>query len=139
MQTSPKANRRIFSLTCYFQCKKYQILPNFPVRKIGRNAKFLWSFRRSVQIFMENAFLHNIFTPGNQIKLSYFMQCFLESQCLHFFNCHILNLCLRHTNFLKKRLQHRSFPVNFTKFLRTALLQNTSGGRFLAKKLTIAC
>ena len=33
-------------------------------------------------------------------------------------------------NFIKKRLQHRCFPVNITKFLRAAFLQNTSGGCF---------
>ena len=27
----------------------------------------------------------------------------------------------------KKRLQHRCFPVNFTKFIRTPFLQNTTG------------
>ena len=31
---------------------------------------------------------------------------------------------------LKQRLQHRCFLVNFAKFLRTALLKNTSGGCF---------
>ena len=30
----------------------------------------------------------------------------------------------------KKRLQHRCFPVKFTKFLITTFLQNTSGGCF---------
>ena len=30
-------------------------------------------------------------------------------------------------NFIKNRLWHRCFPVNFTKFLRTPFLQNTSG------------
>ena len=34
---------------------------------------------------------------------------------------------LRPANLLKKRLWHRCFPVNFTKFLRTPFLQNTSG------------
>ena len=29
-------------------------------------------------------------------------------------------------NFIKKRLQHRCFPVNIAKFLRTAFLWNTS-------------
>ena len=29
-------------------------------------------------------------------------------------------------NFIKKRLQHRCFPMKFTKFLRTPFLQNTS-------------
>ena len=31
-------------------------------------------------------------------------------------------------NFVKERLQHRCFPVKFTKLLRTSFLQNTSGG-----------
>ena len=33
-------------------------------------------------------------------------------------------------NFIKKRLQHRCFLVNFAKFLRTSFLQNTSGSCF---------
>ena len=33
---------------------------------------------------------------------------------------------LRPATLLKKRLRHRCFPVNFAKFLRTPLLQNTS-------------
>ena len=37
-------------------------------------------------------------------------------------------------NFIKKRLWHRSFPVNFAKFLRTPFLQNTSG-RLLLQRL----
>ena len=32
--------------------------------------------------------------------------------------------------FIKKRLQPRCFPVNISKFLRTAFLQNTSGDCF---------
>ena len=32
---------------------------------------------------------------------------------------------LRSASSFKKRLQHRSFPVNFAKFLRTTFLQNT--------------
>ena len=34
-------------------------------------------------------------------------------------------------SFLKKRLWHRCFPVNFSKFLRTPFLRNTSGQLFL--------
>ena len=37
------------------------------------------------------------------------------------------NTCARFS-FLKKRLWHRCFPVNFAKFLRTSFLQNTFGG-----------
>ena len=33
-------------------------------------------------------------------------------------------------NFIKERLQHRCFPVNIAKFLRTAFLWNTSGSCF---------
>ena len=29
--------------------------------------------------------------------------------------------CLKASNFIKKRLQHRCFPVNIAKFLRTAI------------------
>ena len=34
---------------------------------------------------------------------------------------------LRPATLLKKRLWYRCFPVNFAKFLRTPILQNTSG------------
>ena len=33
---------------------------------------------------------------------------------------------VRPATLLKKRLKHRCFPVNFMKFLRTPVLQNTS-------------
>ena len=36
-------------------------------------------------------------------------------------------------NFLKKKYQHRCFPVKFERFLRARFLQNTSGGCFLRK------
>ena len=36
----------------------------------------------------------------------------------------------RPATLLKKRLWHRCFPVNFATFLRTPVLQNTSGGCF---------
>ena len=41
----------------------------------------------------------------------------------------ILNKVAGHrpATLLKKRLWHRYFPVNFTKFLRTPFLQNSSG------------
>ena len=31
------------------------------------------------------------------------------------------------SNFIKKSLWHKCFPVNFAKFIRTTFLQNTSG------------
>ena len=39
---------------------------------------------------------------------------------------------LRPAILLKKRLWHRSFPVNFVRFLRTSFLQNTSGQLLLS-------
>ena len=33
-------------------------------------------------------------------------------------------------NFIKRRLQHRCFPMKFEKFSRTPFLQNSSGGYF---------
>ena len=38
---------------------------------------------------------------------------------------------LRPTSWLKKRLWHRCFPINFVKFSRTPILENTSGRLFL--------
>ena len=38
---------------------------------------------------------------------------------------------LKAWNVIKKRLQHRCFPVIIAKILRIAFLQNTSGGCFL--------
>ena len=40
---------------------------------------------------------------------------------------------LRPATPLKNRLQHRYFPANFAKFLRTPFLQNTSGRLRLVK------
>ena len=41
----------------------------------------------------------------------------------------------RPVTLVKKSLQHRCFPVNFAKFLRTPFLKNTSGGCFCTKSL----
>ena len=48
---------------------------------------------------------------------------------------------LKACNFIKKRLQHKFFPVKFAKFLRTPPLQNTSRGclwKYLMNSLFIA-
>ena len=46
---------------------------------------------------------------------------------------------LKARNLIKKRLEHRYFPVNIEKFLRTAFLLNTSGGYFLLFIVNICC
>ena len=43
---------------------------------------------------------------------------------------------LKACNFIKKRLQHRCFPVKFAKFLRTPILKNICG-RLLLKEMNI--
>ena len=43
---------------------------------------------------------------------------------------------LQACNFLKKRLWHRYFPVNFVEFLRTPFLHNTTG-QLLPKRFYI--
>ena len=47
---------------------------------------------------------------------------------------------LKARNFIKKKLQHRCFPVNIAKFLRTSFfLQNTSGGYFCIVQVIVLC
>ena len=41
---------------------------------------------------------------------------------------------LKAWNFIKKRLQHKCFPVNFAKFLGTAILKNIYGRQLLHLK-----
>ena len=43
------------------------------------------------------------------------------------------NTCAGTCSFIKKRLQHRSFPMNIAKFLKTTFSQNTSGQLLLKK------
>ena len=62
------------------------------------------------QIFCKNAVLKNfaIFTE-KQLFWSLFLN---------------RNTGLQYCNFIKKRLQHKCFPVNIAKFLRTPVLNN---------------
>ena len=51
----------------------------------------------------------------------------IKKAVLEFSNIIRKTLVLESATLLKKNLWHRCFPVNFTKFLRTPFLQNTSG------------
>ena len=44
---------------------------------------------------------------------------------------------LKAYNFIKKRLQHRCFPVKFAKFLETPFLESIPGGCFCIVKLQL--
>ena len=69
------------------------------------------------------------------MKLSYFMQSFLESQCLHFFTCHILNLCLRHTNFFKKETPTQELSSEFYEIFKNSTFTEHLRWGFLGKKI----
>ena len=43
------------------------------------------------------------------------------------------------SNFIKKRLKHRCFPVNFVNFFRTPFFQSASGGRFCLSQCDMRC
>ena len=57
--------------------------------------------------------------------------------CLCLFFNKVAGLRPEVCSFIKKRLWHRCFPVDFVKSLRTPFLQNTSGRLFLNSALTI--
>ena len=60
--------------------------------------------------------------------------CYFRGDCFCCCYCHWDSVWQpKACNFLKKRLWHRCFPVNFAKFQRTLFWQNTSG-RLLLKK-----
>ena len=68
------------------------------------------SERYNEQVFYKNAVL-KIFAKYTKKRLCWTL--FLNK-----------NAGLQYWNFIKKRLQHRCFPVNIAKFLRTSILRN---------------
>ena len=59
-------------------------------------------------------------------KQKKFFEDTLQNRCSwKFSNIHRKNICVE--SIFKKRLQHRYFPENFAKCLRTPFLQNSSG------------
>ena len=75
----------------------------------------------------------------SQVQKHLFADVFQNSCCEKFRKhlCWSVSLIkLQAPSFIKKRLQHRRFPVNNVKFSRTAFLQNTSGSCFCRYVLT---
>ena len=69
-------------------------------------------------------FQKHLFADVLQNRVLKFFVKFLETDlCWSLF---LIKLQPSGLEFLKKRLQHRCFPVNFVKYLRTPFLQNTS-------------
>ena len=61
------------------------------------------------------------FTRKHMCQAPFFKKCCRQKTC----------------NFIKKRLRHMCFPLNFAKFLRTPFSQNTSGQLFLCDLLLL--
>ena len=70
-------------------------------------------------IFMARSSHRRISTKKDVLKISQYSQ---ENTCVGVFFNKVSDL--QACNFIKKRLQHRCFPVKFAKFLRTAILKN---------------
>ena len=95
----------------------------------------LFQWKLSVQFF-------SLFTERLRANIYWQKQPFvdvLQNRCSEkFCNVHrkttVLDLQAT-CNFIKKRLQHRCFPVNIGEFLRTASIKNTSGDCFCLKRV----
>ena len=85
-----------------------------------------WFFISFSPIFASMIVTWTIFT--RIVFQNHWSYCSHMEVFLHLLVCN--DVCLRSATLLKKRLWHSCFPVNFAKFLRTAFLQNTSGGCF---------
>ena len=71
----------IVKTRCFYSfttAKKTVILPEFLVWKFCGKAQFPHSFGRFVRNYAETVPFHKISTPGNSVKLRYFMQCILK-------------------------------------------------------------
>ena len=58
-------------------CEKTVISPDFVMWKFCGKAQLPHSFGRITRNYVETVPFHKISTPGNQVKLRYFSQCFL--------------------------------------------------------------
>ena len=102
-------------------------------RTLVRYFEYFW-LRFMINIFSEfihiEAVARRCSLKNVVLKIS---QNSLENTCVAI--SFLIKVQARPATLLKKRLQNRCFPVNFVKYLRTLLLQNTSGGCFSSKKV----
>ena len=82
------------------------------IRTHSSNSQFMKDFNTFAATFMQN-----IYTPQKQPFKDVLQIGVLKNFAIGIPAC----------NFIKKRLQHRRFPVDIAKYLSTAFLQNTSG------------
>ena len=88
--------------------KNTVISPDFPVWKFCGKAQFLHSCRRFARNYAETVPFHKISTPGNKVKLRYFLQRVLQiiwkkTISLYFLSC--LN------KFLQRKVNHADILV----------------------------
>ena len=84
---------------------------------------------------LKKNFITNIFRKN--VPISFTAAILQNTTRSSHWRCSIRKGVLRPATLLKKRLRHRSFPVNFAKFLRTPFLQNTSGQLLLYHRPTL--
>ena len=110
--TKKIAKNKFWSIYCEVLSATW---PNFTIVKYNSKISIIYhqikiSKRYNEQVFNKKAALKNfaIFTEKH-LPSSLFLN---------------KNVGLQSWNFIKKRLQHRFFPVNIAKFLRTPVLEN---------------
>ena len=75
--------------------------------------------------FFSNELLTKKHLQKQPLELFYRKGCSSIFTGKHLCQCHLNKVIgLEACDFIKKRLQHRCFPVNIAKFLRTAILKN---------------
>ena len=81
---------------------------------VPKGVQRILSSNKILEKFNEQVFYKKIVLNNMSIFTGKYLCCF-------FFN---KNAGLQACNFIKKRLKHRCFPANTTKFLRTPILKN---------------
>ena len=92
-----------------------------------------WCFSGKLRNFLqEQKQPPEVFCKTNVLKI---FTIFTEKRLCwsHFFNKVAGISCLQHGRFIKKRLQHRFFPVNIANILKTRIMKNNCEELFLKK------
>ena len=103
--------------------KRCSVYPNFCSPKVHADIKFFISHQLLVaglEWTGLEAATGDVLSKRLFLKISQYSQ---ENTCVLEFLFNIV-AGLKACNFVKKRPQHRFFPVNIAKFLRTAILKN---------------
>ena len=103
------------------------------IKKINLLCLRHWCFSGKFRNFLqEQKQPPEVFCKTNVLKI---FTIFTEKRLCwsHFFNKVAGISCLQHGRFIKKRLQHRFFPVNIANILKTRIMKNNCEELFLKK------